>query len=281
MLLSVDALSHVYRSPFLPERKALSDVSFSIMPDEIVAVVGAAGSGKTTLIQHFNGLLRPTQGRVSFDAMDLSDTKTDLVAVRREVGLVFQFPERQLFEETVYDDVAFGPRNLRLPEEEVESRVRRTLALVGLDYESFSRLSPFRLSGGEMRRVAIAGVLTMEPRVLVLDEPTVGLDGSGSQKVEGIIETYHRLGRTVIFVSHNMDLVARLATRVVVLWRGSVLFDGTKDALFRDGTVLERAGLTLPQVCRFLQELRKSGHPVRTDVYTIEAAKQEMDRVLR
>lgn len=280
MHLVVENLTFLYRSPFSPVRMALSNVSLEIRPREIVAIVGATGSGKTTLIQHFNGLFHPTQGRVLVDSVDISDPKSDLGWVRKKVGLVFQFPEIQLFEETVYDDVAFGPRNLGLTKEEVEERVCRSLMMVDLDVQRFRSRSPFQLSGGEKRRVAVAGVLAMEPRGLILDEPTVGLDVNGAKKVEQVLKRYHRQGRTVIFVSHDMDLVARLAQRVVVLEEGKVRFDGAKEELFRDEKILEEVGLTLPQVCRFLIGVREKGYPVRTDVFTVEDAKKELKRVL-
>jgi len=280
MLLQLENLTYIYQSPFSPVREALSGISLEVHPQEILAIVGATGSGKTTLIQHFNGLLQPTKGRVLIDSMDIFGSQADLGWVRKNIGLVFQFPEIQLFEETVYDDIAFGPRNLGLSEKLVEDRVRRSLRLVGLGFERFSKLSPFQLSGGEKRRVAIAGVLAMEPQVLVLDEPTVGLDKKGARKVEEILKRYHRQGRTVIFVSHDMDLVARLASRVVVLEKGRIRFDGSKVELFRDKTVLKDAGLVLPQVCRFMQNLRKQGFSVRTDVFTVEEAREEIERVL-
>ncbi len=280
MLLQLENLTYIYCSPFSPVREALSGISLEVHPQEILAIVGATGSGKTTLIQHFNGLLQPTEGRVLVDFRDISGSQNNLGWVRKKVALVFQFPEIQLFEETVYDDIAFGPRNLGLPEKLVEDRVRRSLRLIGLGFERFSKLSPFQLSGGEKRRVAIAGVLAMEPQVLVLDEPTVGLDKKGACKVEEILKRYHRQGRTVIFVSHDMDLVARLASRVVVLEKGRIRFDGSKVELFRDKTILKDAGLVLPHVCRFMQNLRKQGLPVRTDVFTVEEAKEEIERVL-
>jgi len=281
MNIQVEELFYTYRSPFFPEHRALAGVSFEIEHGEMVAVVGASGSGKTTLIQHLNGLYRPTSGCVSVGGRNLSDPKTDLEMIRTKVGLVFQFPEAQLFEETVEKDVAFGLKIRKLPEHTIRRRVRKVLNRVGLDPETFGRCVPFHLSGGEKRRAALAGILVMEPEVLVLDEPTAGLDWAGTCQVEAILKTYHRSGRTVVFVSHDMDLVARLADRVLVLSGGRLVFDGRQAVLFRRTDVLKQAGLNLPRVVRFMRILRRKGMPVRTDVYTVQEARREIQRVFR
>jgi energy-coupling factor transport system ATP-binding protein len=278
-VLSVEHVTYVYRTPLAPDRRALADVSLTVDPDEIVAIVGASGSGKTTLIQHLNGLLRPTEGCVCFDGMDLGNPRTDRRDVRRRVGLVFQFPEIQLFEETVYRDVAFGPRNLGWSEDTVEGKVRWAMTTMGLDYDDYRDASPFHLSGGEKRRAAIAGVLAMEPQILVMDEPTVALDGLGTKMIEKVMDGYHRNGRAVVFESHDMDLVSRLVKRVIVLSEGRVVYDGSKEKLFDDEGMLERAGLELPRVCRFMRRVRRT-HSVRTDIYTIDEAKKELASVL-
>ena len=192
---------------------------------------------------------------------------------------MFQFPEIQLFEETVFDDVAFGPRNLGVSKDEIENRVRHSLSLVGLDFERFRNLSPFQLSGGEKRRVAIAGILAMEPQVLVLDEPTVGLDTRSASMVEDVIRSYHRIGKTIVFISHDMDFVARLAERIIVLKNGLVHFEGSKRDLFQDETVLKQADLGLPHICQFMHQVKSKGYPVRTDVFTIDDAKSELMRL--
>jgi energy-coupling factor transport system ATP-binding protein len=279
-MISIHKLHHIYRSPFFPEHRALSGVSFDIERGEMTALVGASGSGKTTLIQHFNGLLLPTSGRVRIMGRDLPESKPALSELRRKVGLVFQFPEFQLFEETVERDVAFGLKSYRLSGPSAARRVRRAMELVGLDWRTFRKRAPFHLSGGEKRRAALAGILVMEPEVLVLDEPTAGLDWEGTRHVEDILQAYHRSGRTVVFVSHDMDLVARLADRVIVLSGGKVAYDGGKKGLFSRAGLLKAAGLTLPHVVRFMRMLRRQGVPVRTDVFDVEEAKKEIRRVL-
>ncbi|MBN2028876.1 energy-coupling factor transporter ATPase [bacterium] len=281
MVIQIENLFFTYQSPFFQSHQALSDISLTIQPEEVVAIVGATGSGKTTLIQHLNGLLQPTKGKIWINSVELAGSKINLGELRRKVGLVFQFPEIQLFEETVFDDVAFGPRNLKLPENQIEERVRNSLQLVGLDYDAFCRCSPFHLSGGERRRVAIAGILAMDPEILIMDEPTVSLDLCAAGKVKEIIMQYHRLGKTVIFVSHDMDLVAGLARRIVVLDNGRIIFDGPKEDLFQKRSLLERANLALPQVYQFMLKMRANGHPVRTDIFTLEEAKKELRNVLK
>jgi energy-coupling factor transport system ATP-binding protein len=272
----LENVTYWYRSPFFTEHRALDGVSMDIQPGVCLALVGASGSGKTTLIQLLNGLLRPTTGSVLIDGTDLSHPKIDLLAVRRRVGLVFQFPEYQLFEETVFEDVAFGPKNLGHSRVEVEVHVRSAMERVGLDPERYRNQSPFHLSGGEKRRAAIAGVLAMDPEMLVLDEPTSGLDWESGRRIEAILADYHRLGRTVLFVTHDMDLVGRLADRIVVLEKGRIGFDGGKSDLFQDPDLLARVGLTTPSVSDAMQSFREKGLPVRTDVFTIEEAKEEL-----
>ena len=281
MQLRIENLTYSYCSPISADHTALSGVSLEIGQNEIVAIVGATGSGKTTLIQHFNGLLKPTKGKVLVDSKELSDHKSDLTWIRRKVGLVFQFPEIQLFEEKVYDDVAFGPRNLGLVGSDVDERVRQSLMLVGLEFDEFKDLSPFYLSGGEKRRVAIAGVLAMDPQILVLDEPTIGLDKKAGQLIEDVIKRYNRQGRTVVFVSHDMDFVARQAQRVVVLHQGRIEFDGPKEKLFRDESILMHAGLAMPQVSRFMLRVKEMGYSVRSDIFTVEDAKEELRRIFK
>jgi len=274
-------VSFEYRSSLLPTHQALEQISFQIGPGEIVAIVGPSGSGKTTLLQHLNGLLSPTSGQILIDDQDLHTQPKLIQQIRRRIGVAFQFPEIQLFEETVFEDVAFGPKNLGEDEAKVEQSVRSALKLVRLNYNQYEDRSPFHLSGGEQRRVALAGILAMNPDVLVLDEPTVGLDRASSDCVMQVIQTFRASGKTVIFVSHNMDLVATLADRILVLENGKITFDGSRPDLFSNNKILVRAALTHPQVVSWMQSLAEKGLPVRTDVYSIPDAKAEMDRVLR
>jgi len=263
------------------ETDALTDVSLEIEDGEFVGIIGPTGSGKSTLIQHFNGLLLPTSGKVWVDGVDLTAKGTQLRLIRQKVGMVFQYPEHQLFGETILEDVGFGPRNGGLPEAEVVERVRRALAYVGLDFEELKDQSPFELSGGQKRRVAIAGVLAMEPSVLILDEPTAGLDPKGREEILDEICTIHKeRGITVILVSHSMEDVARLADRLIVMHRGRVALDGTPVEVFRQADTLKSLGLGLPQVTELMHELKAKGLAVNTDILTVEAAEEEIVRVM-
>jgi energy-coupling factor transport system ATP-binding protein len=277
-----EALTHVYLrgTPF--ESVALQGVDLVLRRGECVGIVGPTGSGKSTLVQHFNGLLRPTEGRVWVDGVEVRAGSGVLREVRRKVGLVFQYPEHQLFEATVFDDVAFGPRNLGLDPEEVQERVRESLQWVGLDPDRFGPRSPFSLSGGEMRRVAIAGVLAMRPQVLVLDEPTAGLDPEGRREILGRIRDLHRrTGLTVVLISHSMDEVARMCQRVVVLHRGRVFLDAPVREAFGQADQLRSIGLDVPRVTDVLLRLRAAGLPVRCDRLTVQEACEEIVRVLQ
>ena len=228
-------LTHTYNadSPF--ESTALDKVSFTIHDGEFIGIIGHTGSGKSTLIQHLNGLLKPTGGTVIVNGMDLTAKGTNMKEVRRTIGLVFQYPEYQLFEETVEKDIAFGPKNLGLDEKKIATRVRDAMRLVDLDYAQFANKSPFELSGGQKRRVAIAGVLAMEPDILILDEPTTGLDPYGRDYILSLVENWHKLGRTILMVSHSMDDVARFADRIFVMNHGKLEMQGTPDEVFAQG----------------------------------------------
>jgi energy-coupling factor transport system ATP-binding protein len=279
--IRVENLSHTYNpgTPF--ERCAVDNVTLEIKDGEFVAIVGETGSGKSTLIQHFNGLLKPTQGRVFVDEVDIWGKGVHLKSIRQKVGLVFQYPEHQLFEETVFKDIAFGPRNIGIPDDEVERRVQQAMKMVGLDYEALCDRSPFELSGGEKRRVAMAGVIAMKPSVIVLDEPASGLDPRGRDMVLAEIQELHReFGFTVVLVSHSMEDVAKLARRVVVLHKAKLIADGLAKDVFSMEDVLSMAGLEAPQVTRLMQELARRNMKVRTDILTVEEAKREILRVL-
>ena len=236
MPIVIEHLNYVYMSGGPYETHALDDVSLTIEDGEFVGLIGHTGSGKSTLVQHLNGLLLPTSGTITVDGLNIADKATDRRAIRRKVGLVFQYPENQLFEETVEKDIAFGPRNLGLDEAEIDRRVRDAMRKVALDYDALHERSVFELSGGQMRRVAIAGVLAMEPRTLVLDEPCAGLDPRGREEILGLIRDLHReAGTTIVMVSHSMDDVAALAERVIVMNRGEVAMDGAPRDVFACG----------------------------------------------
>ena len=275
-------LTHVYLRGTPLEAVALRGVTLSIDAGTFVGLLGPTGSGKSTLIQHFNALLRPTSGTVRVAGIDLSQPRADVKTVRRKVGLVFQYPEHQLFEETVFDDVAYGPRNLGLATPEIQERVHDALRLVGVDPDAFGRRSPFSLSGGEMRRVAIAGVLAMQPEVLVLDEPAAGLDPQGKQEILGQIRSLHReRGLTVIMITHSMDEAAQLVDRIVVMNRGQVAMDGPVRGIFRRADELAAIGLGVPAITDLMLRLRRRGVAVRPDVLSLEEARAAILEAVR
>ncbi|MCR4403434.1 MAG: energy-coupling factor transporter ATPase [Firmicutes bacterium] len=282
MAIRVENLCFTYNpgTPFA--RPALEDVNLEIGDGEFIGIIGETGSGKSTLIQHFNGLLRPSRGRVLVDGVDIWGKDVRLRDIRQRVGLVFQYPEHQLFEESVFADVAFGPRNMGLGDDEVAERVRRALEMVGLDFQAVKDRSPFELSGGEMRRVAIAGVLAMEPSVLVLDEPVSGLDPRGRDELlRELARLHEEFEYTVVLVSHSMEDVARLAKRLVVMHKGRVAADGSVREVFRMKNLLTDVGLGVPQVTELMHELVRRGKDVKTDVLTVGEAKEELLRLLR
>ena len=281
MSIVIEKLNYVYMAGGPYETKALNDVSLTIGDGEFIGLIVHTGSGKSTLVQHLNGLLRPTSGRILVDGLDLADKQTDRRAVRRKVGLVFQYPENQLFEETVEKDIAFGPRNLGLDDAEVSRRVREAMAKVALDYERLKDRSVFELSGGQMRRVAIAGVLAMEPGTLVLDEPCAGLDPRGREEILGLIRNLHeQAGTTIVMVSHSMDDVASLAERVIVMNHGEIVMDGAPRDVFSRGEELRAIGLDVPQAVELAQQLRARGLPVPEGVYREEELEQAIEAIL-
>ncbi len=279
MPIVLENVSYVYRSGPL-SNQALHDVSLTIHDGELLALIGHTGSGKSTLAQHLNGLLAPSSGRVLVDGKDVNQKDAGRKALRLSVGLVFQYPEHQLFEETVFKDVAFGPRNMGLCEEEIEARVREAMATVGLDAAEVGPRSPFELSGGQMRRVALAGVLAMKPRVLVLDEPTAGLDPRGRDYLLGDIRKLNDAGTTVVLISHSMDDVVRLARRVVVLEKGKIVMDGTPGDVFSQGDRLSAMGLDVPQTFRLARILREGGVNLG-DAMTMEELADALARAVK
>lgn len=282
MPIKVEELTYVYMpgTPF--ESKALDNVSLEIYDGEFLGLIGHTGSGKSTLVQHLNGLLKPKSGKIYVDDIEVTEKGVNLKSVRQKVGLVFQYPEHQLFEETVYKDVAYGPRNLGLGEEEVDKKVRKALKMVGLDYEESKVKSPFDLSGGQRRRVAIAGVLAMDPKVLILDEPTAGLDPRGRDAILREIKTLHeKYGKTIILVSHSMEDIAKLVDRIIVMNEGRCILTGTPREVFKEADTLIKVGLGIPQVTALIRKLREKGMDIKDEILTVEEAKQQILKCLR
>ncbi len=277
MPIQVEHLTHTYLpgSPF--SATAIHDLNLTIEDGEFIGVLGHTGSGKTTFVQHLNGLLKPTEGRVVVDGLDITQKGVSLLEVRKKVGLVFQYPEYQLFEETVAKDVAFGPKNMGLDKAEIDRRVRWALAQVGLEYAAIAHCSPFELSGGQMRRVAIAGVLAMQPRTLILDEPTAGLDPRGRRAILGMIRRLHaETGMTVIMVSHNMDDIATLATRLIVMSKGELAMTGAPRQVFTQRDILRSIGLGVPQGAELCHRLREAGYPLPEGLFTLEEVRDAL-----
>lgn len=281
MPIKVENLTHIYMKDTVFQHIALDNVSFSIDDGEFVGLIGHTGSGKSTLIQHLNGLLKPSSGRILLDDMDINSKEVSLKTVRQKVGLVFQYPEHQLFEETVYKDVAFGPKNLKLDEKQIENRIKSSLEMVGLDYDEIKDKSPFDLSGGQKRRVAIAGVLAMKPKILILDEPTAGLDPRGRDEILNQIKVLHQKEKiTVILVSHSMEDIAKLVERIIVMNKGKVIYTDSPGKVFKEIDMLESIGLGVPQVSYLARELQDKGFPIE-DAISVEEAKDAILKILR
>ena len=281
MSIKIENLTHVYmpKSPF--EKKALDNVNLVIEDGEFLALIGHTGSGKSTLIQHLNGLLEPTSGRILVDDIDITNKEAKLTEIRKKIGLVFQYPEYQLFEETIEKDIAFGPNNLELSSEEVSRRVKKSMEMVGLDYETYKNVSPFDLSGGQKRRVAIAGVIAMEPKVLILDEPTAGLDPQGRDDILEQIKLLHeKYKMTIVLVSHSMAHVGKLAQRIVVMNKGKVELLGKPSEVFKEVETLEKIGLAVPQVTYLMRVLRERGFDVSDEIFTVEKGTEAILKVL-
>lgn len=281
MSIKIENLTHVYmpKSPF--EKKALDNVNLLIEDGEFLALIGHTGSGKSTLIQHLNGLLEPTSGRILVDDIDITNKEAKLTEIRKKIGLVFQYPEYQLFEETIEKDIAFGPNNLGLSSEEVSRRVKKSMEMVGLEYETYKDVSPFDLSGGQKRRVAIAGVIAMEPKVLILDEPTAGLDPKGRDDILEQIKLLHeKYKMTIVLVSHSMEDVGKLAQRIVVMNKGKVELLGKPSEVFKEVETLEKIGLAVPQVTYLMRVLRERGFNVSDEIFTVEKGTEAILKVL-
>lgn len=280
-ILKTEDLTYQYSigTPF--EKTAVDHVNLEIEEGAFVGIIGHTGSGKSTLIQHFNGLIRPTSGKIYLDGTDIWADKTNIRQVRFQVGLVFQYPEYQIFEDIVYKDIAFGPRNMGLSEAEIKERVEETAALVGLTQAQLNQ-SPFDLSGGQKRRVAIAGVMALRPKVLILDEPTAGLDPKGREDILREIRRYHKeTGRTVLLVSHSMEDMANCAEKILVMNAGKVFCYDTVENVFRQAKALQEIGLAVPQITRVCMQLREQGIPLSDDIYTVEAAYQQILQLYR
>lgn len=269
MSIKIDNLVHIYDPGTPYELRALDQLNLSIEDGELVGLIGHTGSGKSTLIQHLNGLLRPSSGSVTIEGVTITKEKQNLKELRKHVGLVFQYPEYQLFEETVAKDIAFGPKNIGIPENEIDGIVRDAMAHVGLDYDEVAEKAPFELSGGQKRKVAIAGVLAMKPKVLILDEPTAGLDPKSRDELLRYIKALHEEGNiTIIFVTHSMDEVARLASRLIVMHKSKIAYDDRPEVVFRSVDHLQSIGLDVPQLSKLVHLLNEKGYTLSEDLLT-------------
>lgn len=282
MSIKVEHLTHIYDKGMPSESVALDDVSFTAEDGQFIGIIGHTGSGKSTLLQHLNGLLKPDEGTVTVGNVDITQSGISMVEIRKRIGLVFQYPEYQLFEETVAKDVAFGPKNLGLSETEIEERVKEAIELVGLDYETVKDRSPFELSGGQKRRVAIAGVVAMRPEVLILDEPTAGLDPKAHKDVLNMVEEVHRrTGNITIFVSHNMADIARLSDKILVIHNGKLVTKGSPKEVFSQKETLRSVGLDLPPVTEFTEGLRERGINLSATILDVDEAAAQIAEYLK
>ena len=280
MSIEVRHLTHTYSEGSALSTVALSDVCMAIEDGEFLGIIGHTGSGKSTLVQHLNGLLKPTSGQVLVDGEDLNGEHVNRRALRQRIGLVFQYPEYQLFEETVAKDIAFGPKNQGLSAEQIDERVRYAMDCVHLDYEKYAEKSPFELSGGQMRRVAIAGVLAMKPDVLILDEPTAGLDPRGRDRILTMLEDLHQKeNKTIVMVSHSMDDMARLASRLIVMADGKIRAAGTPREVFAQADMMQEIGLDVPEAARLCRALREKGYDLPADLYRPDELKEQILRL--
>lgn len=282
MSVKVENLTHIYNEGLPHESVAVQDVSFSIEDGQIAGIIGHTGSGKSTLVQHLNGLIKPKTGSIYIDEQNICDGNTVMREIRKKVGLVFQYPEYQLFEETVFKDVAFGPKNIGLADEELEDRVREAIGLVGLDYEQIKDKSPFDLSGGQKRRVAIAGVIAMKPKVLILDEPTAGLDPKAHRDVlDMIIRVHEHEDNITVMVSHNMEDIASMCDKVIVMDRAHAVMEGTPEEVFARRAELKQMGLAAPPVTELIDMLNDRGFKLDGNILTRDKAVEEIYRAIR
>lgn len=274
MSIKVENLVHIYSKSTPFEKVALDNISFEINDGDFVGIIGHTGSGKSTLIQHLNGLIKPDSGKIYIDGEDITQKDINLTKVRGKVGIVFQYPEYQLFEETVYKDIAFGPTNMGYSSEEIDNIIREAIKTVGID-ENLLEKSPFELSGGQKRRVAIAGVLAMNPKILILDEPTAGLDPKGRDEILGQIKKLHdEKNITVIWISHSMEDVAKIAKKVIVMADGKIVMYDSVDNVFKNDSLLEEIGLSVPQINKVVRRLKEKGVNLGENIYTVEKAKK-------
>lgn len=281
MSIEVKGLIHIYNEGLPHESVALEGVTFSAQDGQLVGIIGHTGSGKSTLVQHLNGLLKPKSGSIVVGGTDITSDGVVMRDIRKKIGLVFQYPEYQLFEETVAKDVAFGPANLGLSEAEIDECVKEAIEMVGLDYEKVKNVSPFELSGGQKRRAAIAGVIAMKPEVLILDEPTAGLNPKAHADILNMVETIHRKSKNIIFlVSHNMNDIARMSDKVLVMNHGRLVMDGTPAEVFSREEELKSMGLALPDSMEIMMRLKKAGMDINTDCLTMDEAAEEIAKVL-
>ncbi len=280
-MIKIEHLNYIYQPGMPYEMQALKDINLEIPDEDFVAIIGHTGSGKSTLIQHLNGLIKPTSGKIYINDIEITDPKTNMKEIRQKVGLVFQYPENQLFEETVYKDIAFGPKNMGISDEEIDKRVKEAIHAVNLD-EDILEKSPFELSGGQKRRVAIAGVISMHPEILILDEPTAGLDPKGRDRLLELLTNLHENTKmTIILVSHSMEDVARVAKNVIVMNNGSVYTHEPVAKVFEKGAELEKIGLAVPQITMLINRLIEKGAELQKDIYTVGYATKIISDIMK
>ncbi len=283
MFIDLKNVSFTYNLNMPFETEVLKSINLSINKGDFIGIIGHTGCGKTTLLQIFNGLLEPTEGKILIDGIDINKEKDKLKEIRKNIGLTFQYPENQLFEETIFKEIAFGPKNLGIKDDELEERVKKAMEMVEMDYSIYKERSPFSLSGGEMRRVAIASILSIDPEVIILDEPTASLDPLNRKSLLKLISKLHlHYNKTIVLVSHNMEVIAELAQRIIVMDKGKIVLDNTPKKIFQNYVEeLESIGLSLPQITYIMHKLKKIGKPVDSGVLTLEEAKNEILRVTK